>query len=92
MGYGVIGNTQDSDSCIPGSSPGTPAISQNFLEILPFAIEFGMLKLNLTYVVMPVGEGGDLIYLIPIIRKRHSERRAIKLIAIWGGLNCIGKD
>ena len=25
MGYGVIGNTADSDSVIPGSSPGTPA-------------------------------------------------------------------
>ena len=25
MGYGVIGNTLDSDSSIPGSSPGTPA-------------------------------------------------------------------
>ena len=26
LGYGVIGNTLDSDSSIPGSSPGTPAI------------------------------------------------------------------
>ena len=25
VGYGVIGNTADSDSVIPGSSPGTPA-------------------------------------------------------------------
>ena len=26
MGYGVIGNTEDSDSFVLGSSPGTPAI------------------------------------------------------------------
>ena len=34
MGYGVIGNTLDSDSSIPGSSPGTPAKSQERLYAL----------------------------------------------------------
>jgi hypothetical protein len=27
VGYGVIGNTEDSDSFVLGSSPGTPAIA-----------------------------------------------------------------
>ena len=31
MGYGVIGNTTDSDSVIPGSSPGTPANQNKIL-------------------------------------------------------------
>ena len=35
MGYGVIGNTTDSDSVIPGSSPGTPANhKKNMLKII----------------------------------------------------------
>lgn len=31
MGYGVTGNTADSDSAILGSNPGTPASGQRFM-------------------------------------------------------------
>ena len=50
MGYGVIGNTTDSDSVIPGSSPGTPAnhkrnYAQNYpVYFIPITISEGAIS------------------------------------------------
>ncbi len=36
MGYGVTGNTEDSDSFVLGSNPGTPAIFPEFSSDFPW--------------------------------------------------------
>ena len=60
MGYGVIGNTTDSDSVIPGSSPGTPAnhkkkYAQNYqVFFIPIAGSEG----SVSFVCGIVSDGG----------------------------------
>ena len=64
MGYGVIGNTADSGSAILGSSPGTPAFTEEIIERrLGAVLELGIER-RLTQI--PFQGGGDAVDVITL--------------------------